>query len=443
MKDSRLSWSDLKALWRPGGAGFLFIVFAIFLNSTDMFSIVLGGGSVASALDLFVLLPLLYWLARNFGFLIRGVMAVPELSALLALACVSILWSVEPGATAWRLLPLVVTTAAAMAFGSRVSLRTLIIGLGLLAAFITIVCYLAVATLPSARGIAPWTNTWRGVFNHKNGLGASCMLMLISATSAAILCQGRARGFFAAVACGAAFLLFQSESRTSQAISMISMTALTVGMLSRGRALLWGVSYILFVACLVGLLTFLFASSSADPIFSLIGREPTLSGRLPLWAITWPNVIDRLWLGYGYAAFWDPDRHAVIAIARDYTIGYVPYYSHSGLIETLLNTGLVGLTLLVILLVRAVATVFSGFRRGMALPELVAALVILIAFVLLNLTESTVLSRQSMIWMVFVAVVTKLGNIARAQARIGAQPAVQRYRWAKASGLEPGLRGKQ
>lgn len=441
MTDHRLTWPDIKAHYQSGGSGILFIVFAVFLNSTDLFSVALGGGGVASALDLLVLLPMIYWLGHNYGFLVRGMIAVPELTALLSLAAVSMVWSVDPSATAWRLFPLFVTTATAMTLGSRVSLRTLIVALGLLAAITAIACYVAVATLPSARGIAPWTTTWRGAFNHKNGLGASSMFMLISATSAAILCRGRAKAFFALAALGAAFLLFQSESRTSQVISIISITALTLGILLRARASIWGVSYILFITCVVGLLTFLFASSSVDPIFSLIGREPTLSGRLPLWAVTWPNVIDRLWLGYGYAAFWDPDRHAVIAIARDSTIGYVPYYSHSGLIETLLNTGLVGMTLLAILLGRAVAAIFSGFRQGMAVPELVAALVILIAFVLLNLTESTVLSRQSMIWMVFVAVVTKLGNVAKAQSRTAARPAV--YRWTGASGLEPRPRGER
>jgi exopolysaccharide production protein ExoQ len=152
-------------------------------------------------------------------------------------------------------------------------------------------------------------------------------------------------------------------------------------------------------------------------------------------------VVDHLWLGYGYAAFWEPNRFDVIAIARDSTIGYVPFYSHNGLIETLLNTGLVGMTLLAILLIRAVSTIFLGFRLGTAVPELMTALVIIVTFVLLNLTESMVLSRQSLIWMVFVAVVTKLGNVARAQSRIAAEPPVRR--WSGTFGNEPRPQGER
>lgn len=420
MTDRHLSFSGARAVLEHEMASVVFIVVVIFLVGADFFNVALGGGVVTASLKLLMMFPMIFWVGRNTRFLLRGLMAVPELSAMLALVLLSVLWSAYPGITLERLFPLFVTTSAAITLGSKVSLRTLIIALGILAAITVISSFVAVATIPSARGIPPWDTTWRGVFNHKNGLGSSCMFMLIYSSSAAILCQGRARTFFLLVAAGAGLLLVESESRTSQVIATISMTALLVGVLYRRWALIWGIVYILFVTGAVALASFLFASSSADPVFELIGREPTLSGRLPLWAETWPNVTDRLWLGHGYSAFWDPESRAVIEIARNTAVGYIPYYSHSGLIETLLNTGVIGTALFAILLIRLIVTVFSGFRLRAGRPALIAAQVIVIAFILLNITESSILSRESLTWMGFVAVATKLGNIAKADRRSAA-----------------------
>ncbi|NNK78434.1 MAG: O-antigen ligase family protein, partial [Litoreibacter sp.] len=395
--------------------GIIYIMALIFLVGADLFRILLDAGPVTSGLKLAMLFPMLFWVLSNGRYFLRGFVAVPELSALLLLVTLSVLWSAYPDQTIERLIPLWITTSMGLALGSKLSLRTLLIALGILATITVLSCFVAVATIPSARGVPPWEDAWRGTFSHKNGMGASCMFMMIYSVSAAVVTKGRLRAFFLAIGLGAALLLIASQSRTSQGIAVVSMTAFLSGLALHRWATFWGLLYVGGLIIAICVAFFLFSTEIITPVFELLQREPTLSGRLPLWDATWPYVMERPWLGYGYKAFWEPDAVAVIKISLDPRIGYISHYSHSGLIELMLDTGLVGTVLFATLLVRLFVTVGSGFRDRAARPMLICALVIVVAYVLLNVLESSILSRESLSWMAFTTVATKLGNIARAQ----------------------------
>lgn len=415
--DRKISLSSVRAALNHEMASVAFIMVVIFLIGSDFFNIIVGPGPVTAGMRIVMLVLMIVWVARNPRFLVRGLVSAPELSAFLALATISLIWSTYPAVTLDRLYSLIVTTLAAVTLGAKVSLRTLFIALGILAALTVISSFGAIATIPAARGLPPWDHTWRGVFNHKNGLGASCMFMLIYSSAAFMVSKGRARTLFLLVAFGAAALLIASESRTSQIIAVLSMTAFFAALMYRRWAIIWAISHLAIVTTVVVGAYFLFASSAVDPVFDLIGREPTLSGRLPLWAKTWPNVVDRPWLGYGYSAFWEPTSHRVLEISRSPAVGYIPFYSHNGLIETLLNTGIVGLALFLGHLLRSFSAIFNGFRVREARPMLIAAHVIIVAFLLLNVTESSILSRESLTWIAFVALSTKLAAVGKAARR--------------------------
>jgi O-antigen ligase len=83
----------------------------------------------------------------------------------------------------------------------------------------------------------------------------------------------------------------------------------------------------------------------------LLGRlssaSRTLTGRFPLWQYALRNAAGRLLGGFGYASFWNRER----VLAAFNLTGWRFSDSHSMYIETMLNTGLVGLALLVFILV--------------------------------------------------------------------------------------------
>jgi exopolysaccharide production protein ExoQ len=74
----------------------------------------------------------------------------------------------------------------------------------------------------------------------------------------------------------------------------------------------------------------------------LLGRgedASNLTGRLPVWEALVPHISERLWLGFGYRAFWDKAR---VEEFRDYTGGWQVPDAHNSYLEMVLNVGIVG-----------------------------------------------------------------------------------------------------
>ena len=87
-------------------------------------------------------------------------------------------------------------------------------------------------------------------------------------------------------------------------------------------------------------------------VFSLLGREPNLTGRTDFWPYLQQAIADRPWLGYGYNAFF---RSGVaLDYLQDYIVGaggWTPYHAHNSFLQILLDSGYVGLASLGLLLV--------------------------------------------------------------------------------------------
>jgi O-antigen ligase len=101
-------------------------------------------------------------------------------------------------------------------------------------------------------------------------------------------------------------------------------------------------------------------------------------------------------------------------MAYEFRLRYIPWYSHSGVIETLLNVGTVGLMLMLVVIGAAFRAIFLTLLRRPDAHELALLLVFLVSFCLHNVAESNVLARDDMIWIIFVAIVVRLGALARA-----------------------------
>ena len=74
----------------------------------------------------------------------------------------------------------------------------------------------------------------------------------------------------------------------------------------------------------------------------MVGRDPTFHGRTAIWAALLKQDINPL-LGAGYYSFWSVERAHVISEHYYYTLNE----AHNAYLETYLNSGLIGLFLLV------------------------------------------------------------------------------------------------
>jgi exopolysaccharide production protein ExoQ len=379
---------------------------------TDAFSIVLGVGT--GGLKFLCYLAILGLCGLHFGTMVRGVVAAVPLLLLLMLCCASVAWSIDPGETAKRLVALVSCTSLGVLIGAGHSLRGLVLFAALLSAVTALVCLLAIAGYPAARGAPPWDHTWRGVFNHKNGLGAACAAGLPFALWAAVTTRGRARAVHVAGAVAILLLLVASASRTSQIIGLIGVVNLGLGLAFIDRKLGWAAALLIALGLTAGIVALLFLSGLTDAIFAAMGRKPTMSGRIPLWGLVWPSIEQRPLLGWGYNAFWDPLSPRVLEIARSPNLRFTPFYSHNGLVETLLAVGWAGAALAGLVCLRAVLAALALISRVAGAADLVPVLVFLVSFLLLNVTEASILQRDDMVWILFVAVAVRLDLLVRA-----------------------------
>ena len=97
------------------------------------------------------------------------------------------------------------------------------------------------------------------------------------------------------------------------------------------------------VVVIVMLALVIYLSGETTAIFALIGRDgsveeaESMSGRAELWQFTWSLIVDRPWLGYGFASFeayagtvWTGDSWAAIVAP------------HNNYLSLLYNSGIIG-----------------------------------------------------------------------------------------------------
>lgn len=395
---------------------FAVISVILMLVGTNFFPIVMGSGRPASLTALVMLLPLALIMALRPMRTLKSIFVAPAIFLLLALAVASVKWSYLPANTLERSVPLVVTTLFAMSLGLMLPLRRLLMLLGCVGGLAMVASILAVITIPGARGVPPWEGTWNGIFNHKNSLGAASGFAALLLFGSMWMSQGRPRHWFMGLGMLALVMLAASQSRTSQIIFVLSMIAFYIARKSEKTALIWAASYLVLTVAIVGITYIAVASGIMDPVFAALERKPTLSGRIPLWTLVVPEMLKEFWFGYGYLGFWDETSNRVIVISTHPTLNFVPYYSHNGLIETWLNTGLVGLSLFVAATAQAFRHCFVLLRHAHDRRPAIVAVIMLIAFMLSNITESYILARAEFIWIAFVAICVGVSRAAQQAA---------------------------
>lgn len=111
-----------------------------------------------------------------------------------------------------------------------------------------------------------------------------------------------------------------------------------------GKRLPLGIIYIVgSIAFIIGALTII---PIFEPLLNAIGKDATLTGRIPLWNQL-INVMQRshTFFGYGYGMFWR-DKYAIAAFHAGFDeysfMGNMTSGAHNNIIELWLNTGLVG-----------------------------------------------------------------------------------------------------
>jgi O-antigen ligase len=153
-------------------------------------------------------------------------------------------------------------------------------------------------------------------------------------------------------------LLSQSKTALILVIVLIAVRILGPFVASRRREQLPFVVYSIAVGLPVLALAII---AGENIILPLLGKDPTLSGRTDHWDILMPYMADHLWLGYGYKAFWTGTGDSLSVIR---TVGAAMKGSDSAYIDTMLQFGLVGMGMLLVMLLVFLRDCVRLARRG-------------------------------------------------------------------------------
>jgi O-antigen ligase len=240
----------------------------------------------------------------------------------------------------------------------------------------------------------PHPGAWRGITDHKNSLGAVCSLGIV--TFVYLWRQGIDRGKNLALIALAVTELVLARGATAVAITVavVGLSAL-IHFLRRFS----GAFLPLFMLCIViAVAAFLLQWES---VLLALGRDATLTGRTDIWPLLIDAASKRPILGYGYGVFWEESSRAAQQIW--YMMDWHFTHSHNGWLETQLQLGGIGLTIVMLLMLSTLGNcLFALQRNSLAHANYFFSLTV---FVLLNnLTESGLVRYADVGWVGLVSV---------------------------------------
>ena len=228
----------------------------------------------------------------------------------------------------------------------------------------------------------PWQFEYRFAgLVHPNTQGVELTILILSSV---VLLRNypRWRPLFVSVIAAAVLGLIMTKSRTSAACCLLALIVLwTINTSVRVKL------GTLLVMMMLGGLFFgtLLTIGVDDPDgFSQVlqmGREDevgSFTGRIPIWTTLLEEVSLRPWTGYGFNSYFDEEALAYIAKEHEWAVPN----AHNAYIETALNTGYIGVVL--VLMTVLVGIYMTGTARVRAVDGSYSLFFALAVFALLN-----------------------------------------------------------
>lgn len=188
------------------------------------------------------------------------------------------------------------------------------------------------------------SDAWKGIFSAKNYLGNMALFFL----TVAISYRGRTSWLRCVRISQIIFCLIAiafSRAATAYMLTAIYMVGLVVMKTLHGFR-----KKDYFVVCLVLLVIFSAATVVIvvwpDSLFTLLGKDVTLTGRTGIWTAVSASIAKRPLLGYGYQAFWlglEGESYRVIL-----AVSWVLAQAQNGFLDVTLEMGVLGLAIVLL-----------------------------------------------------------------------------------------------
>ena len=267
----------------------------------------------------------------------------------------TLLWSTYELASVYEFILMLFATLAASYFVIRFSYWKILAIIYYFGAVSIILSVVLLLTLPdySRLNNMVFNGAWRGIFWHRNHMGSLMALFGTLYLYDLVLNwkNWRRVSVNLVLFIASTVLVFGSWSATGIIIFFVLNAHLVLALLwlrfrdkltRRHYFILLGGSVILVLGSLLNL----------DPIFGLLQRTSSLTGRTPIWE----DMLVNLWpvkplFGYGFGAIWNQEYYRLLIQTR-HQWTYEVFFGDNGFMDILLNTGLIGLSLFLFYFVR-------------------------------------------------------------------------------------------
>jgi exopolysaccharide production protein ExoQ len=284
--------------------------------------------------------------------------AIPG-AAFLLIAVASPLWAEEPAITARKVFVLFALVLAAYGlarcwdFDTSVRVALVLTGATIL---------LGVVTEMALGTMRPWDPDFRFRGSiHPNAMSLYCTIFVISSLVLARRFAGLRSALMALLSVLGIVMLLLTKSRGSLfglCAALVVMLLLSTG--RRARVL----SLAAITVAICGTIILIPDLSEHAQSWASLGRSNTyeltsMTGRTELFQDLLSYVADRPFLGYGYDSFWQPVH--ILEVARSQ--GWIVGSSHNQLMGMLLDLGVIGASLFLIVLGSSLWTSLARVRR--------------------------------------------------------------------------------
>jgi len=318
----------------------------------------------------------------------------------------SILWSVAPLASVYRVAALLFASLIGAYMGVRYSLESLLSILFKFGTLLLIVCFALALFLPfvGTMDFEPYNGAWRGVFWHKNqfgGIVALISLVFLVGGLHELERKGGTPTLYFVFYLFSLVVTYFSKSVAGYFLCIImSFCAVLVFLWLKLRHRLIAIHY--YIALSLGIIAAVVLASNLDIVFGLFNRQTSLTGRIPLWNHLIQDVfLQSPWVGYGFGALWSS---ASFRIATQKVVNWTfpVAIGDNGFLDILLHVGLVGfvpfLGVLIVSFVRSGRFAF-GQRSILGFFPLMFMIFVIIA----NISFSFFLETETFLWLVMIA----------------------------------------
>jgi len=181
--------------------------------------------------------------------------------------------------------------------------------------------------------------------------------------------------------------LFLSQSASALLLAFIGCGLILIFKVLRGENKKQNIIRLFLILLLLATAAIM-ASMLYEYILQILGRDPNLTNRVIIWELIWPFIESRPILGYGFGSFW-ASGDAVSFIERWGFVGN----AHSGYMEAMLNGGIIGLTLLILLIIVFIKLALKNYTNSVQRNDyaelalsvcMVQAVINYIGFIILN-----------------------------------------------------------